>query len=175
MVFRSQFSSSIYISGQSRIGFLSHPKIMPLLLNSSCLPHRELDTSQQHSQADKKRRSIRLRQLQRRLFILVRTLTSSYRQSSAVDPALWYGSQMSIQISNKLQLGLKLKRLHLDQCKKTHHFCSSSVLGVHIYMFMGKNKEAIYSSKSGLKSVWPYRSITKYYMTLYELFNLSEP
>ena len=27
---------------------------MPLLLNSGCLPHRELDTSQQHSQADKK-------------------------------------------------------------------------------------------------------------------------
>lgn len=123
MVFRSQFSSSIYISGQSRLSFLSHPKIMPLLLNSDCLPHRELDTSQQHSQADKKRRLIRLRQLQRWLFILVRTLISSYRQSSAVDPVLsGMAARCLFRSVTNYSQDLNLSDYIWTSAKKPHHF-----------------------------------------------------
>ena len=133
MVFRSQFSSSIYISGQSRIGFLSHPKIMALLLNSGCLPHRELDTSQQHSLADKKCRLTRLRQLQRLVFISVRTLISSYRQSSAVDPAL---SGMAARCLSNYSQDLNLRDCIWTSAKKNppllFFFCARCAY-LHVY------------------------------------------
>lgn len=139
--FRSQFSSSVYISGWSRISFLSHLKIKPLLRNVVVISQKVSHTSAAFPGRLKKKNILQIKAeavAQRSLQFSTNSYFFVLAELSRRSSSLWYGIQTPRTIA----------RTYLTDCiwpiyQKPLLIHFFPMLDVHIYMHMKKNKEAV--------------------------------